>query len=355
MQKTTVIVPCAGKSAHYPNLRPQFILVNPNGNLMIMDVISKLNLKDCNLVITILRKHEGEYKIKQVLTRVFKRYNIKVCILNQPTQSQSETVCQTLKTMKITGPFLIKDADNIFKIENIRENFNYVAVEKLENVGNVNPKNKSYICYGSSGTITNIEEKKIVSDTFSVGGYYFINPEEFINNFNKLSKSNLNGELHISQLINYLIFNDQTKFKIKNVSEYLDLGTVNEWTDYKNKIRTYFIDLDGIVVENGGEYFKPYWGTTKGLPENIKLIQDLYKQGNQIVIVTSRKKEYRKTTIEQLKKLNIKYHYLVMGLFHSQRVLINDFTNSNPCPSVVAVNIPRDSDELNKYIHRYIS
>jgi len=348
MQKPTIIIPCAGKSSRYPNLRPKFLLINPNGNLMFQDAISKLNLRNCNIVVTVLKEHEQEYGLKGMFKKFFPKFQL--CVLDKPTKSQSETVCVTLKQMQIGGPFLIKDSDNIFKMHQIKEDFNYVAVENLENIGAVNPCNKSYVLYDSSGIITNIEEKKIISDTFSVGGYYFTEPQKFIKIFNKLSKSNLDGEIYVSKIINYLIFNNQAKFKIKNVSEYLDLGTINEWMDYKDKIKTYFIDIDGVIVENGGEYWKPYWGTTQGLPENIKLIQKLYEQGNQIVLFTARKAKYREITIKQLKKNNIKYNHLIMGLFHSQRILINDFTDSNPYPSAVAVNIPRNLDELNKYL-----
>lgn len=353
MKKTTIIVPCAGKSSRFPGLRPKYLLVNPNGNLMAMDAISKINLRGCDLIFTVLKEHEEKYQLNKVLKKLFKKQAVKLCILKRPTQSQSETVYNTLKKMRVTTPFLIKDSDSIFRLEEVAEKFNYVTVEKLDNLKSVNPSNKSYVLYDSSGIIINIEEKKIISNTFSVGGYYFTDPDDFMDAFGELSKSKSIGEkneLYISAIINYLIFNKKMKFKIKNVSDYLDSGTINEWLAYKNEIKTYFIDIDGIIVKNSGEYFKPYWGTTDGIEENINLIKDLYDRGNQIILVTSRREKYRKITIEQIKRLNLKYHRLIMGLFHSQRVLVNDFSNSNPYPSATAVNIPRDADELSRYL-----
>ena len=80
------------------------------------------------------------------------------------------------------------------------------------------------------------------------------------------------------------------------------------------------------------------------------MINALYDQGSQIILTTSRREEYRKTTEDQLKKCGVKYHAIVMGLLHSSRVLVNDFTLSNPYPSASAINLTRDSNELNRYV-----
>ena len=41
-----VILPVAGKSSRFPNVRPKWLLTNPNGNLMVVDSIIGLGLKD---------------------------------------------------------------------------------------------------------------------------------------------------------------------------------------------------------------------------------------------------------------------------------------------------------------------
>jgi hypothetical protein len=43
-------------------------------------------------------------------------------------------------------------------------------------------------------------------------------------------------------------------------------------------------------------------------------------------------------------------YVLVMEANHSRRVLINDYANSNPFPSAVALNLKRDSDNLGDMI-----
>ena len=39
-----------------------------------------------------------------------------------------------------------------------------------------------------------------------------------------------------------------------------------------------------------------------------------------------------------------------MGVLHSGRILINDFAATNPYPTSVAINLPRNSKNLKEYL-----
>lgn len=348
--KVTIIIPCAGSSSRYPNVRPKFLLVNPNGNLMLFDSISKLNLSGCNLVVTILKEHEKKYGIKEMFNKFFKSYDVKLYGLQEHTKSQSETIYKTIKDLRISGPILIKDSDNIFKLDRIYEDYNYVTTEHLKNVGITNASNKSYALTDANGIIKRIAEKQVISETFCVGGYYFTNAQKFVQAFEEIKNAGIEDELYVSMIIKYLIEKKKLIFKTKPIEEYLDLGTIKEWLQYKHNQKTYFIDIDGIVVKNSGEFSEPYWGTTDGLVANIKIINQLYNLGNYVILITSRKEKYREVTLHQLKKAGVKYHQLIMNLNHSARVVVNDFSHSNPFPAAISVNVPRDSDKLGDYI-----
>lgn len=54
---------------------------------------------------------------------------------------------------------------------------------------------------------------------------------------------------------------------------------------------------------------------------------------------------------KQLKEHNVPYHNIIFGLPHCQRVIINDFNDSNLYPSAVAINLKRDNDDLHLFIH----
>lgn len=353
-QRATIIIPCAGRSSRFPQMRPKFLLVNPRGTLMAVDAISKLDLKGCRLIVSVLAEHEAQYGVRRIFKKFFPKLGVEVCVLPASLKSQAGDVHQTLGRMGVKGPFLIKDSDNIFKLEKVAETFNYVAVERLENVGLINARNKSYVAADTSGLITSIEEKKVISNTFSVGGYYFLDPEAFSAAFRVLAaRSKETGmELYVSRVISYLMLERKAKFKEKPVSEYVDLGTAADWFLYKQRFKSYFLDLDGILVSSSSEYFEPQWGTTPAIEENAAVVRRLHAEGAQIIITTSRKEEYRAATARQLKKARIPYDALLMGLYHAERVVVNDFSGTNPHPSARAVNLPRDSRDLGQYLDR---
>lgn len=344
-----VIVPCAGKSSRFPNMRPKWMLNAVNGNLMVYEALKGLNIRNKDIIITILKKHEEQYKIAEGIKASFGE-DVCICILDNETKSQSDTVYQTIKKLNINESIYIKDSDNYFEISNIEEDYNYVTIEDLNNFSLINPSNKSYIMPLENNLISGIYEKKIVSNLFSIGGYFFKSSEEFCLAYKELELYIDHREIYISDIISYLILTE-TVFFYKHGHNYKDWGTIKEWNSFKGQYKTYFIDIDGIVFKNGAQYFEPKWGETVHLEKNILIINKLIEAGNQIIFVTARTEEFRYITEKQLAELGIKYDYLIMNCLHSQRILINDFSTSNPYPSAVAINIKRDMDDLENYIN----
>ena len=80
------------------------------------------------------------------------------------------------------------------------------------------------------------------------------------------------------------------------------------------------------------------------MEDNIKKIIELQKNGAQIVITTSRPKENMEFLGAIFKKYNFKPDYILNGLNHSRRIIINDFAPTNPYPSCKAISIPRNSN-----------
>ncbi len=154
-----VIVPCAGKSSRFPNMRPKWMLTHPDGNLMVKKAVEELNVSPIDIVITILKEHEQNYDIAKGLKDNLGE-EIKIIILDEPTKSQAETIYQTLKKAEIREPFLIKDSDNVFTLNPVEEDFNYVSYSDLQYHGEINPSNKSYIKLNEQNIIIDIVEKK---------------------------------------------------------------------------------------------------------------------------------------------------------------------------------------------------
>ena len=140
---------------------------------------------------------------------------------------------------------------------------------------------------------------------------------------------------------------DGAGFSGAEVEDFLDWGTLDDWSAFRARFCTLFIDLDGTLVKNSAEYFSPFWGDTDAIEENVSAINALYDSGyGEIVITTTRNSESEEVTRAQLSRIGLRYHRLMLGLFHGKRIVINDYARTNPYRSCDAINIPRDSSEL---------
>lgn len=347
----TLIMPCAGKSSRFNNSRPKYLLTHPNGNLMLIEAINGLNLTSItNIIITVVKEHIEINKVNldKIKDKIFELKGIRpdFLILDEFTTSQSDTVYKTIQIKNIEGSIFIKDCDNYFDVE--ISNKNLVCISTLQN--GTNAINKSYVSLNKYGYLSGIVEKQVISDKFCVGGYSFKDAITFKKNFEELMnlKSINQGEIYISHVVQKMLLNQET-FEVAQVENYSDWGTIDDWKKYTSQFKTIFIDLDGTLVINSSEYFEPVWGESPGLLNNIAIINSFYDQGKTKIIITTSRKETPET-LNQLKKLGIKYHQIIFNLPHAQRVLINDYSDTNPYPSAVAVCLARNEDNLKDLI-----
>lgn len=344
---STLIIPAAGKSTRFPNTRPKWMLTHPkSGNMMLIESIRGLDLTNFDMVyIGILKSHLQEYKCKSGLLQQLEEWGIadkvELVELEVETNSQPETVCHIITNKNINDSIFIKDCDGYFKAHHTGKNS--ICIYNLKNMKTVNAVNKSYITVDDLCYVNNIIEKKIISDMFCCGGYEFRSSLDYLEYYEKLKHMD---NLYTSHII-YNMIVDDINFKTIDCEDYLDWGTEDAWLNYTSKFKTYFIDLDGVLVYNSAEFIPPFWGETTELPNNVKIINELYDSTySTIVITTSRKESYRKITVDQLNKFGIKYHKIIFDLPHAHRVLINDYSTTNKYPSCSSINIKRNDDIL---------
>jgi hypothetical protein len=349
-----LIIPAAGQSSRYPNLRPKWLLTMPDGKLMIEKCVSYFNSKNFNKIfIVVLKEHVTKFTNKKLLTQSLKKNigkNVEIVELEKKTTCQAETVINCLKKTKIIGSILIKDCDNQFYIE---ENFfknkisNIVGAIDINTQDFIDAKNKSYIEFNKKNIITNIVEKKIISDFFCAGAYGFSNSDAFKLSADKLLKKS--KDVYISHVIFDMMLSG-VDFRYKKVKQYVDWGTVREFRNYKKKTLTIFCDFDGCLVYNGSKFGKKGW-QTNAITENMKKINEFQKKKSITLIITTSRPRSQVNYIKRLLKCyQINYSKIITDLPHSKRILINDFYETNPYPSAIAININRNSNKLGNYL-----
>ena len=327
------------------------MLSHPMTNrMMVTEAISGLNLDFFDHIYFIcLQQHEDKYQFMKgfvsELDDAGLREKSNIVLLPEQTDSQSETVYTFLSGYDLDGFVFIKDSDGFYRCD--VEERNQVAYFDLNDMDDINARTKSYVDLDVNDVVTNIVEKKVISSTFSSGGYGFADAKEFCKTFEKLQ--DMDGECYISHIIFEMMLSGSTFYGTKT-TDFKDWGTLDAWNKYKSQYKCLFVDIDGTLITNSSHHFPPYVGSGEPIENNIDFLAELHQQGKtKIVLTTSRPEKFRQLTITELQTKGIPFDELVMGLPHCQRVIINDFARSNPYPSCKAINIPRNTDDLMEY------
>jgi hypothetical protein len=336
-----IIIPCAGLSTRFPNLRPKYLLTDYSGKMMI-EGAAKNFIGKYSVTIAILQEHDEKYNSRFLLEEVFGD-SVKIVCLPTPTTGPADTVYQTIKLsgMDLDSGFLIKDSDGFYDSTLVDGNAIYVCnLNKNPDIKNVHAK--SYTITNEQGLINSVVEKQIVSNNFCAGGYQFESARKYLEIFD-IIKNTATKEIFVSNIIDYMISSGEI-FVEQEVFNFYDLGTASDWFDYNNR-PTYFCDIDGTIVKN--KHPSEPW---EALEENVKLLLKEQSRDCKIVFTTARPVKFEEVTRTMLDTLGFKNYSLIMAVNHSRRVLINDYSYSNPYPTAVAVNLKRDSDNLGDFI-----
>lgn len=338
-----VIIPAAGLSTRFPNMRPKYTLTDHTGTLMLERSILPF-LGKYKITIGILKEHEEQYNIVSMLKHELPELN--VIVLNDRTNGPAETVFKIIEQAHIdlSNGILIKDCDSFFEHE--ITGGNYVCVSTIsEHEVLKRLASKSFVITNDQGIITNIIEKEVISNKFCVGGYKFESAQLFCETYNKLKDKNV-GEIFVSHIIEDCL-NTHKIFLERRVSNYVDVGTSDEWFSYNDKA-CIFCDIDGTIIKaqpKGGYDEEPVV-----LKHNVERLKGLVSNGSKIIFTTARHSKYDARTKEILDSLGFTNYDLISGLPNTKRILINDYNEANPYPRAIAINLKRNSDNLGDYI-----
>ena len=177
-----------------------------------------------------------------------------------------------------------------------------------------------------------------------LGVYGFKSHLEFIETFEHLKlNSQVQGEIFVSHIITYQIGVLHSHVHYIEASYYEDWGTLESWKKIMGKYSSYFLDLDGVLFVNTGKYGLKNWDNYfEPIHENILFLRELQESGAQLILTTSRPEKYRNQIESYFRDHGLNIHVLIMGLYHSPRIIVNDFASSNPYPSCRAINLPRN-------------
>jgi len=107
------------------------------------------------------------------------------------------------------------------------------------------------------------------------------------------------------------------------------------------KFNTYFVDVDGTIFKY--RKFETYKKTeAEPIQPTVDFLYQKKKEGHMIILTTARPTELKDHTLLELKKHNIPFDRLVMGIERGPRYVINDMDPNKPGKRAFAINLERD-------------
>jgi hydroxymethylpyrimidine pyrophosphatase-like HAD family hydrolase len=104
---------------------------------------------------------------------------------------------------------------------------------------------------------------------------------------------------------------------------------------------TLFVDIDGTLVKYR-KFNELSESVLTPIQDVVDFVNEQYDNGAIIIITTARPSSYNLFTKQELEKIGVKYHQIVMDCGRGTRVVLNDMDPENPIQRAVGINFVRD-------------
>lgn len=222
-----ILIPMAGAGSRFAKACYTFPkpLIEVNGKPMIQLVVDNINI-DANYIFIVRKEHFEKYNLRYMLEII-----VPDCKIIQVDHLTEGAACTTLLAKEYI------DKDEQLLIANSDQWIDWDSSEFMYSVQgnsidggvltfkNTHPK-WSYAKLDDNGFITEIQEKKVISNNATVGIYHWKKGSDYVKYAERMIEKDIrvNGEFYVAPVYNEAI-SDGKKFKTYNVNKMMGLGT----------------------------------------------------------------------------------------------------------------------------------
>ncbi len=229
-----ILIPMAGEGSRFKDAGYTFPkpLIEVNKIPMIQLVIDNLSIKG-NYKFIVKDEHVKKYNIDSMLRII--RPNSDIINVSKTTEGAACTALLAKKYINNDNPLLIANSDQFIKWNSTKTMYNFMT-KKID--GGIltfkasHPK-WSYAKHDDLGTVLEVAEKKVISNTATVGIYFWRKGSDFVKYAEKMIKKNIRykNEFYICPVYNEAI-KDKKKIIIENIEEMWGLGTPEDLNSF---------------------------------------------------------------------------------------------------------------------------
>lgn len=238
--EVNILIPMAGAGSRFSVAGYTFPkpLIEVDHKPMIQVVVENLNIK-ANFIYIVQKNHYQKYNLKYLLNLITPN-----CTIIQIDGVTEGAACTTLLAKEFIDNdkhLIIANSDQFVEWDS--NGFYYSMTNDNLNGGMLTFKSThpkwSFVKLDKSGFITEIAEKKPISDIATVGIYYWDKGSDYVKYTKQMIKKNIrvNNEFYVAPVYNEAIL-DGLKFKSYNVNKMWGLGTpedLNYFLEHKIK------------------------------------------------------------------------------------------------------------------------
>jgi len=229
-----IVIPMAGigsrfTAAGYTFPKP---LIDVNGKPMIHVVVDNLDI-DCHYIFVVQKEHQKTYDVRSMLDQIVP--GCTVIEIDGVTEGACCTVLKAVDLIDNHWPLMIANSDQWMDWDSsgfLHEMYGPGIAGGICTFENTHPK-WSYAKVNTDGFITEVAEKRVISNRATCGVYYWAQGSDFVSSANKMIRKDIrtNDEFYLCPVFNEAIA-DGMKIKEHPVKGMHGLGTPEDLDYY---------------------------------------------------------------------------------------------------------------------------
>jgi len=225
--KLNIVVPMAGAGSRFEQAGYTFPkpLIEVHGQPMIKTIVDNLNI-DANYIFIVQKQHYEKYNLQYLMNMITP--NCKIIQVDGVTEGAACTVLLAKDLIDNDSPLLLANSDQF--VEWNSYDFMYYCSNSTTDgciltFKSIHPK-WSYAKLDNNGLVTEVAEKKPISDIATVGIYFWKHGSDFVKYANRMIEKDIrvNNEFYVCPVYNQAI-QDNKKINTYNISNMWGLGT----------------------------------------------------------------------------------------------------------------------------------
>jgi HAD superfamily hydrolase (TIGR01509 family) len=233
-KKLNVLVPMAGAGSRFSEAGYTFPkpLIEVNGKPMIQLVVENLNM-DANFIFIVQEDHFEKYHLGYMLNVISP--GCKIIKTNGLTEGAACTTLLAKHFINNSDPLVIANSDQFVEWNSNECMYAFKADEidgGILTFKATHPK-WSYAKVGEDGFVSEVAEKKPISDNATVGIYYWKHGKDYVKYAEQMIAKDIrtNGEFYVCPVFNEAI-GDGKKIRVKTIEKMWGLGTPEDLDNF---------------------------------------------------------------------------------------------------------------------------